>query len=463
MNASCLERRAAARRLPLAIAAAATLALSVALALLLALEPVARPSIARAQSAPPGAATRASSLDSLLAAPAMSPDQLERAVLERNPSLAAAAAALREADARADRAGALMNPMLDVMVAPRALGNDEIMAPGYVVDFRQSFPIFGERGLEGKAARAEARAMGEDLRETRLDLLRESRRLYYEYYLAERGLEVNADVKGLLDQFRSVALQKYSAGIVGREDALQAEMELAMLDHQVVVLRRERRIVRARLNALLHRLPQDSLPAPVDTVAVAREGDEPAATADLPLNRPDIRRIEAERDQGEAMLARSKRAWFPELTLLARYDGMEHEHEMRPMVGAGLSLPLWLGRTSAGVREQSAGLERKNLERLAAIDRARSEIEEARARVEETRHEIHIVETGVIPATERALTSIRSGYEANRTDFLALLNAERDLVRARLDGHRARAEHRMALADLERAMGIDLAPAETER
>ncbi|HET9250668.1 MAG TPA: TolC family protein, partial [Candidatus Eisenbacteria bacterium] len=238
MNASRFGRPAAAR-----------LALALALA-------TGAASSAAAQEASAGASgARASSLDSLLAAPAMTPDLLERAVLQRNPSLAAMAAARREAEARADRAGALMNPMVDVMVAPRVLGNDEFMAPGYVVDFRQNFPVFGERGLEGRAARAEARAVGEELRETRLDLLRDARRLYYEYYLAERGLEVNAELKSLLDQFRSVALQKYAAGIVGREDALQAEMELAMLDHQVVVLRRERRIVRSRLNALLHRSP----------------------------------------------------------------------------------------------------------------------------------------------------------------------------------------------------------------
>jgi cobalt-zinc-cadmium efflux system outer membrane protein len=418
---------------------------------------------ATAQTPATQAASRASSLDSLLAASAMSPDQLERAVLERNPTLAAANAAFREASARADRAGALMNPMVDVMVAPRVLGNDEFMAPGYVVDFRQNFPIFGERGLEGRAARAEARAMGEEARGMRLDLLRESRRLYYEYYLAERGLVVNQELKTLLDQFRSAALQKYAAGVVGREDALQAEVELAMLDHQAVVLGRDRRIIRARVNALLHRSPGEPLPAPLDSLPIARPGDEAPAAADLPLNRPDVRSVEAEREAGEAMLALAKRRWLPEITLLARYDAMEHEHEMRPMVGAGLSLPLWLGRTSAGVREASAGLERKTQERLARIDRARFEIEEARARVEETRHEIHIVETGVIPATERALTSIRSGYEANRSDFLALLNAERDLARARLDGHRARAMYRMALADWEFAIARDDTGSEVTR
>ena len=461
MNASRLGRPAPA---PVPFSRPLGLALALALTAAAPSRAWAQTPQARTQSPPPvsGAPARPTALDSLLAVPTMPPDLLERAVLERNPSLAAVAAARREAEARADRAGALMRPMVDVMVAPRALGNDEIVAPGYLVDLRQSFPIFGERGFEGKAARAEARATGESLRETRLDLIRESRRLYYEYYLAERGLEVNADVKKLLDQFRMAALQKYATGVVGREHALQAEMELAMLDHQEVVLRRELRIVRSRLNALLHRFPQDPLPAPLEVLPPAREGEEPAGSADPALNRPDVRRIEAERDQGEAMVSGSKRTRLPELTLLARYDGMEDMEEMRPMVGAGLSLPLW-GSTPASVREATARVERKNLERLAAIDRARSEIEEARARVEETRHEIHIVETGVIPATERALTSSRAAYEANRTDFLALVNAERELARARLGAHRARAEYRMALADLERAMGVDVVPAEVAR
>jgi len=72
---------------------------------------------------------RPTSLDSLLAAPAVVPDLLERAVLERNPTLAAAKAAAAEAKARADAAGSFMNPMLEVMAAPRAIGNEDIAAP----------------------------------------------------------------------------------------------------------------------------------------------------------------------------------------------------------------------------------------------------------------------------------------------------------------------------------------------
>ena len=391
-------------------------------------------------------------IDSLLQAPALRLDLLERVVMERNPSLAASRAAFEESNARAGRVGALMNPMVEGMVAPRALGNDRIEAPGYVIDFSMDFPLFGRRGGEKEAARAEARAIGQELRATRLDLLREARRLYYQYFLVERGLGVTDELKGLIGRFRAVAVQKYAAGIVGREDALQADVELAMLDHQAIVLKRDRRIVRARLNALLHRSAEDPLPSPVDSLPEPRDGEESPGSPDAALARPEVLRAEAERDAwaAEASLARKRR--LPELRLLARYDAMWAEHEMRPMVGAGVSLPLWPGSVGGGEREAGAAYRKKEQERLAAIDRARAEIEEARARVEETRHEIHVIETGVLPATERALDSVRAAYESNRGDFLAILNAERDLARARLDGHRARADYRMALADYERAI-----------
>jgi outer membrane protein TolC len=311
----------------------------------------------------------------------------------------------------------------------------------------QSFPLWGTRGLATWAPRAEARAASEDRRTARLDLLRETRRLYYEFYLVERGLEVNQEQKDLLGHIRSLAVQKYASGVVGQQDALQADVELAMLDHEAIVLARDRRIVRARLNAILHRAPEEYLPAPLDSIPAPKAGDEPIAGPNAASSRPDVKRAEAERDARAAELELAGKGRIPELTLVARYDAMWAEHELRPTVGAEMSLPFLFGRVSGSEREARAGLARREQERLAVIARARLEIEEALARVEETRHEVHVIETGVLPATERALASIRTAYESNRSDFAALLTAERDLARARLDGQRARVSYRHAQAD----------------
>src|SRR2546422_4192443 len=191
----------------------------------------------------------AGSLDSLLSASTLDASLFERAVLERKPSLGGMRAAWRAAEAQADQAGAWEDPTVEVMTAPQSWGSGAV-DPGYMVSISQRFPIFGQRGLKGRAARAGARAMGEDFRTAQLDMLREARRAYYEYYLVARGQAVNVELKGLLTQFRRVAVGKYSAGTVGLSDALQADVELAMLDHEEVALARERRVVTARMNAL---------------------------------------------------------------------------------------------------------------------------------------------------------------------------------------------------------------------
>ena len=392
-------------------------------------------------------------LDSLWTASTLDLSLLERAVIARNPSLAAGKAAWREMKARADAAGALDDPMLDLMAAPGSFGKRDVEA-AYSIGLSQGLPIFGQRGLRGRAARSEARAAGEDYRATAQALIHETRRLYFEYYAVARGLEVNRDLSDLLGQFRRVAIQRYAAGTAGQQDALQAEVEIAMLDHQRVVLGRDRRIVVAQIRALLHDDTERALPEAPLELAEARVLDDPDSEVAVAMRfRPELRGRAALRDARQEELRVARRARWPEVTLQARYDRFMDVSQWRTSVGLGLNLPIGWGRIGANERAAQAGLERAEEERVAERDRVLAEITTARARAEEAMHEVHIVDTSVVPATERALASVRAGYESNRSDFLSLLNAERDLARARLDGYRARAELGMALADLDRALG----------
>lgn len=413
------------------------------------------PAHAERESTPAGGAlASAGILDTLLAQAPLDLALLERAVIARNPSLGAMRAATLEMEAKADAAGSLDDPMLDLMAAPGSFGKSNVEA-AYSIGLSQKLSVFGQRGLRGRAARAEARSTAEEFRAAGQDLVHRTRRLYFEYYAVSRGAEVNRDLRDLLQQFRRVALQKYAAGTAGQQDALQAEVEQAMLEHQRVVLERTRRMITAQLRALLHDETGRSLPEPSQDFGAVGAAVHPDSAVAMAMRlRPELRGREAIRDARQEELRLAERARLPEVAIQARYDRFMDFPEWRTSVGVGLNIPIGWGRIGADVRGAQAGLMRAELERLAERDRVLAEITEARARVEETGHEVHIVDSQLVPATERALASVRAGYEANRTDFLALLNAERDLARARLDRYRARAEYGMALADLDRAIGI---------
>src|SRR5437667_296142 len=96
--------------------------------------------------------------------------------------------------------------------------------------------------LLGRAAAAEARAA----EIAGLDMLRDVREAYFDYYLVCRGQEINARLVDLMSESRRVALAKYSSGTVEQTDPLQAELELAMLQHDGVVLGQRRRVILAR-------------------------------------------------------------------------------------------------------------------------------------------------------------------------------------------------------------------------
>lgn len=380
---------------------------------------------------------------------------LEKHVLERNPSLAAARAAWDEARAAARQAGALEDPMLDGMVAPRSLSS-EAVDPAYRVGVMQRYPLFGQRGLRRRAASAEAEVGGYDFETARLDLLREARAGFYAYYRIARSQETNRELIELVQRFHHAALAKYAAGTVGQTDPLQAEVEQAMLRHQSVVLERQRRVVVAQLNALLHAPPGSGLPPPPRELT---RPDAPTTEEWLEIRRrapwPELHAAEARIGARRARLSLARRQRLPEGAVGIAYDRFWGEPELRGTVGLSVNLPINLGRLANAEREARAGLAMAEHERDAVRDRVEQELEIASARFRESRHEVHIMQNEVVPASERALNAVRAAYEANRSDFLTLLNASRDLARARLGLHEALAMLHEAHADLLRAMATD--------
>lgn len=387
---------------------------------------------------------------------------VERTALARNPSLSAMRDAWREARARADQVGALEDPMLEGMLAPRSLGRSSV-DPAYRIGLTQQFPLFGQRGLRRRAGRAESEIAASDFETARLDLLRDARAAYFDYYRACRGQETNRELVALMGDSRKVALAKYAAGTVGQTDPLQAETELAMLQHESVVLGQQRRMILARLRALLH-LPQTMpLPEPPRDLPAPEAPDTGEwLSARMQPKWPELAGADASVRAHLATLMLAHRERLPGFGFGFAYDRFWSEPELRGSVTASLDLPLNFGRLAAREREAQAGLARVEAERLAVRDRIDQRIEEASASLGLYLHDVEIMRDAVVPASERSMKAVRAAYEANRSDFLALLNATRDLARAKLELYEAQVMAHQAQAELKRALAADATSPERE-
>ena len=374
-------------------------------------------------------------------------------VLERNPSIATATAAWTEAKARARQQGAVGAPMLDVTVAPRSFGSSTVDA-AYRVGVTQRFPIFGQRGLQRRAGDADARAAGWDLRTLQLDLVHQARLTFIDYWRIGRAIALNREVSELLPALRRVSLAKYSAGLVGQQDPLQADVELAMSDHAGVILERQRHVAAATLNVLMHEPAESWLPPPPDTLPLP---DTSVVHADLAPRaralRPELEAADARVEASRAAATYAGRKRLPETSLGVAYDRFMSEPELRATVGVSMNLPIYLGQLSAAQAEARARLEVSERERDVIRDSVEFQVADAAARLHEQAHDVQIARERLLPLAERTLHTSRASYEANRTDFLTVLSSLRDFLRARLEADQSLAMLHEARADLDRALG----------
>ncbi|MCX7425238.1 MAG: TolC family protein [Planctomycetia bacterium] len=381
-------------------------------------------------------------------------EQLVAEVQARNPSLQAASAAWRAAAERYPQAVSLDDPMFTSMIGPRGVGMDN--GGGWMVEASQKIPWAGKRALRGAAASAEADAMKGDIGDVRLRLSEAARTAFYDYYLARREAEVNASIRRLVTQFRETAWNKYQVNQTTQQDVLQADVELATLESRRTELTRDEQVAMARINTLLHRAPDHPLPPPPaktplpDSLPAAEALRQAAAES-----RPDLFAMQARIRAEQANVALACKEYYPDLSLVAKYDGFMPE-EMRPQVGMELNVPLQRARRSAAVREASEQYHQRCAEYEDRLDQVRFEVQSARDRAAQSQEVIRLYEEKILPATQRSVESALANYTSGTLDFLRLIDSERQVYAQREMYYQAIAEYHRRLAELERAVGGSL-------
>jgi len=375
-------------------------------------------------------------------------------VLERNPTVRASRHAWRAALARYPQARALDDPMLGVGVAPLSLGSNDVDAAPKI-ELSQKLPFLGKRRLRGEAALAEAEAAAHDFEAVRLRLATMASLLFDEYALAARSLEINDEHVSLLSEFKQIATVRYEAGRGSAQDPIQAEVELAHAIHRDILLKTAQRVTASQINALLHLSPSTALPpAPARDVRPSELPEAPEilieqALAVRPERAAAVARVEAE----QSRLDLAWRELMPDFTLTGAYNALWQETDLQPFVGIALNVPLQLGRRRAAIEEAEARLEGARSQQQAIETDVRLAVDVSIDRLGEARHVEHLFRDRLLPAARDQVAAARSGFESGRNSFLALIDAQRNLLDVELGYEEALADLGRRRAELDRSLG----------
>ena len=90
------------------------------------------------------------------------------------------------------------------------------------------------------------------------------------------------------------------------------------------------------------------------------------------------------------------------------------------------------------------------------LNRTWFEVKDNYFKIQTARESFDLYKNVLIPQAEQSMKSAEVGYTTGIVDFLDLLDAERVLLRVQFGYWRAYADYLARIADMERAVGIEL-------
>ena len=392
---------------------------------------------------------------SLRGVKALTAEKLVAAVLNQNPGLEELSAAAEAADYRVVPAGALDDPTLSYAGAPKTVGGPRGFQQRITVS--QSLPWPGKLGLREDAARARAEIKEQSLADRRLTLTAAVKSLFAEWAYIHRTLRIKQAHRDLLTELRHAAEAQYASGRGRQQDVLQAEVEAARIDTDIVTHQRHKREVRAVINGLLNRSPESPLSPPAPLPEPASPPTLQALKVAALGDHPELRRIQARIAEANAQRSLAEQAYFPDFKLSAGYNTLWEDADKRWDVGLSINLPLdFSGKLSATRDAAKAEVARYRWQLTDSEAQLLARLEQGRAQVQETREIVTIHRQRLLPLAEESLNAAVADYRAGQGSFLTVIDAERQKMSAEANLARAHADYLRELAALERNAGQSL-------
>ncbi len=390
-------------------------------------------------------------------------DQVILQVVGNNDRAAAARFMQEAAERRVSAEGVWDDPMLMLGAQNVPTNFDFEMDPMTMrmIGLSQNIPYSGYKGLEKKAARAEARAAFQERRETEIDLVAAAKSAFFEVYFLRQNMVELKRQHEILEQVFATSTAKLRVNQAGQDEVLGAQADIWRLE--IAILSTEQEITSAvnRLNSLRGAEPEAPLPSLVapPMPSLPASADNWIAVAERIY--PPLLRLN-EKAEGYEFSARSSRrmAW-PMLELGASYGfrsgvnigagGMSENRDDMVNFQATISLPIFSIGKQRSMARSMEWMGRSAESEFAQLRRdTRAELLTLYQRARRLSQTLDSYRDRIIPATEDAFRSALAGYAANRTTFALLSSFGLALYRDRLTSNQVAYDLARTFVEIER-------------
>jgi len=379
--------------------------------------------------------------------------------LSNNPELKSSGSRWQMFRNRVSQATALDDPMLmfkiqnGIVTDPLNFHKDSMTQK--VIGISQQLPFWGKRELRGEVAVQEAESYRWQAEERKLELARMVKESYYQMYVIDKSNDiVDKNIK-ILDDFITLAENRYSVGQGTQQDVFKAQVERSKMLEMRITLQQQRQSLQATMNALLYR-PADTPVGPIPDVQMQPVALSPDELKGLAFdNRPELKSLNARIEKGRASHTLAEKEWYPDFNVSVEYMQREGADDMYSL-GVTFNLPIRKERRQAMAAESSSEVSMAIEEMNSVKNNISSGIADLLARMERQKKLAELYKTGIIPQAGQSLESAVIGYRVNKVDFLTLLDSRVTLFNYEREYYDSLADYQIKRAQLEALVGKEL-------
>ncbi len=372
-----------------------------------------------------------------------------------------------EADAAAERvypAGALPDPVLRTELqnitnypteANPNLLPSRVGSTKYTLT--QPLPFWGKRDLKREAAEAEADVANARAGITWTEQAARIKTEYARYFAVGKLIGLNREVIDLIDRLDGIIQARYAGGLAPQQDAIRVQVERTAMKSELIQMETEHHHAIARLNALLGRPAQSALAAPerLRPLPAAARLDYTSLEQRLRGRNPQLFADDARIRAAERNRDLAYRNRYPDFAVgVSPIQTRNRVNEWELMVE--FNIPLQQESRRSQEREAEKMIDVARARKEAGANQLLADLAENLSAIDAARRTEMLAQTSLLPQADLTFQAALAGYENGRVDFATLLDAQRQIRRARQDVIRAQAEQQARLADIERLIGEDL-------
>lgn len=379
-------------------------------------------------------------------------DDVIELALNRNPTLAAAEGLVEQSQGQRAAAGAFLNPSISGSAGPGAIRDPStgVTITERTITVEQPLEWLGKRAARQRAADAGLAGALASMDETRVMVMAEVKGAFFQLLFAQQDAQLARENLKTVEDLVKLVSARVSTKEAPKFELVKANVELQKSRKDLARADNALLVARAKLNTVTGKALGElfTIQGEFETV---RSGLDLHVLIDQALDRhPALRRQQKAVEQAQFTIEQERASRIPNVAVIGQY----HREAGDESITAGLSVPLPIWYHRQGEIGTAMGAHRRaQAERARLQQELEQTITQHFQEVRTAQEQMQVFEQGLLYQAKEALDIAQFSFRHGVASLLEVIDAQRVYRQTLLEYAQARADHSIALARLERAVG----------